>query len=93
MQARQVVERMIGALKNTFRCLNRERALKYHPRTAGKIINAACVVYNIMRNNGLPIAEVMDDAAPSNVAAEILPTQYFQLGTAKRNQIAQLLAQ
>ncbi|KAM7301324.1 putative nuclease HARBI1 isoform X1 [Ixodes scapularis] len=44
---RSVVERCIGLLKNRFRCLQRHRALYYHPSTATAIISACAVLHNI----------------------------------------------
>ncbi|KAM7304256.1 putative nuclease HARBI1 isoform X1 [Ixodes scapularis] len=44
---RSVAERCIGLLKNRFRCLQRHRALYYHPSTATAIISACAVLHNI----------------------------------------------
>ncbi|KAM7309526.1 putative nuclease HARBI1 isoform X1 [Ixodes scapularis] len=44
---RSVVERCIGLLKSRFRCLQRHRALYYHPTTATAIIMACAVLHNI----------------------------------------------
>ncbi|KAM7299918.1 putative nuclease HARBI1 isoform X1 [Ixodes scapularis] len=44
---RSVVERCIGLLKSKFRCLQRHRALHYHPTTAAAIITACAVLHNI----------------------------------------------
>ncbi|KAM7312642.1 putative nuclease HARBI1 isoform X1 [Ixodes scapularis] len=44
---RSVVERCIGLLKSRFRCLQRHRALYYHPTTATAIITACAVLHNI----------------------------------------------
>ncbi|XP_029835952.2 putative nuclease HARBI1 [Ixodes scapularis] len=44
---RSVVERCIGLLKSRFRCLQRHRALYYHPTTATAIITACAVLNNI----------------------------------------------
>ena len=78
--------------------------LKYQPRTAGTIVNAACVVYNILRKNNISNVDGVDDVAPSDsdldsqvpvVAAPISGTQaeYFAFGSAHRDQIASWITQ
>uniref|UniRef100_A0A1B0GQA0 Uncharacterized protein n=1 Tax=Phlebotomus papatasi TaxID=29031 RepID=A0A1B0GQA0_PHLPP len=47
-QARSVIERTNGRLKNLFRCLNSERKLRYRPEIAGQIVVACCVIHNIL---------------------------------------------
>lgn len=48
IKTRQTVERCIGLLKNRFRCISRERILKYDPETAGLIINSCVILHNMM---------------------------------------------
>lgn len=48
-KARNCVERCIGVLKCVWRCLNKDRALNYHPTFVTKIIYACGILHNIMR--------------------------------------------
>ncbi|CAG4992876.1 unnamed protein product [Colias eurytheme] len=62
--ARNTVERCIGVLKARFRCLLVARTLHYSPTTAGKIVNACCILHNIanMARAPLPPDEVYAEA-------------------------------
>ncbi|XP_035430552.1 putative nuclease HARBI1 [Spodoptera frugiperda] len=61
--ARNTVERCIGVLKARFRCLLVARTLHYSPITAGKIVNACCVLHNIANTarEPLPSDEVYEE--------------------------------
>ncbi|KAJ8911985.1 hypothetical protein NQ315_003267 [Exocentrus adspersus] len=49
-------------LKMRFRCLLKERVLKYHPHKAGEIINACCVLHNMCVRANVPLEdELVDD--------------------------------
>lgn len=48
---RSTVERCIGLLKGKWRCLNKERALKYTPTNAGFMINSCAVLHNFLIHN------------------------------------------
>ncbi|CAH1645625.1 unnamed protein product [Spodoptera littoralis] len=61
--ARNTVERCIGVLKARFRCLLAARALHYDPITAGKIVNACCVLHNIANKNRLPVPHLTPEEA------------------------------
>lgn len=60
IQARNCVERCIGVLKGRFRCLLKERMLRYSPHNSGLITNACCILHNICVKNGV----VLDDDIP-----------------------------
>ncbi|XP_046384778.1 putative nuclease HARBI1 [Ischnura elegans] len=47
-QTRNCVERLFGVLKNTWRCLHRERVLHYTPEAAARIIISCAVLHNLM---------------------------------------------
>ncbi|KAJ8974681.1 hypothetical protein NQ317_019837 [Molorchus minor] len=74
--SRNVIERVNGVLKNTFRCLSRHRILNYHPAKATHIIYASIVIYNMGLNAGLNMDvheddEEIDENLPVNVPVEI----------------------
>lgn len=54
-RARNCVERCIGTLKTRFRCLLRERVLRYEPHRVGVIVNACAVLHNMCRTAGMEI--------------------------------------
>ncbi|XP_043479940.1 putative nuclease HARBI1 [Leptopilina heterotoma] len=58
---RSIVEQTIGVLKSTCRCLRKERGLHYHPETAGKIVNACCILHNVRKHYRLPDVAIDDD--------------------------------
>ncbi|KAM7300940.1 putative nuclease HARBI1 [Ixodes scapularis] len=67
---RSVVERCIGLLKNRFRCLQRHRALYYHPSTATAIISACAVLHNICLASSEPEPESDSDPEESELESE-----------------------
>ncbi|KAM7289321.1 putative nuclease HARBI1 isoform X1 [Ixodes scapularis] len=67
---RSVVERCIGLLKNRFRCLQRHRALYYHPSTATAIISACAVLHNICLASREPEPESDSDPEESELESE-----------------------
>lgn len=54
----------VGVLKMRFRCILKDRVLKYQPHKAGQIINATCVLHNMCIRGNLPFEE-----------AEIIPPE------------------
>ncbi|KAM7311001.1 putative nuclease HARBI1 [Ixodes scapularis] len=67
---RSVVERCIGLLKNRFRCLQRHRALYYHPSTATAIISACAVLHNICLASSESEPESDSDPEESELESE-----------------------
>ncbi|KAM7281551.1 putative nuclease HARBI1 isoform X1, partial [Ixodes scapularis] len=67
---RSVVERCIGLFKNRFRCLQRHRALYYHPSTATVIISACTVLHNICLALSEPEPESDSDPEESELESE-----------------------
>ncbi|KAJ8964593.1 hypothetical protein NQ317_000078, partial [Molorchus minor] len=49
IRARNPVERCIGVLKGTFRCLLKDRTLHYKPEFAAQIVVACATLHNILR--------------------------------------------
>ncbi|KAF4517661.1 hypothetical protein B566_EDAN002893 [Ephemera danica] len=72
---RSVVERTIGAWKNTMRCMGRFRVLHYSPPKAGRLCLATAILYNIGKSrNVIPdepiVIEDEDDDNPDQGADE-----------------------
>ncbi|KAJ3640756.1 hypothetical protein Zmor_027299 [Zophobas morio] len=81
-RARSCIERCIGILKARFRCLIKERMLKYSPTKAGSIINACTILHNIMIHRNLPLPEeheiqnYMDDHEDEDLFAQPVANEH-----------------
>ncbi|XP_071652402.1 putative nuclease HARBI1 [Temnothorax longispinosus] len=64
VKARCCVERCIGTLKSRFRCILKERMLRYSPLSVGRIIVACSVLHNICNGGRL---DVLNDIHPEGV--------------------------
>ncbi|XP_050042697.1 putative nuclease HARBI1 [Dermacentor andersoni] len=60
---RNVVERGIGVLKASFRCLQRHRTLLYQPKDAASIVAACVALHNIASKAGEPQLQNIDEEA------------------------------
>lgn len=60
-RARNCVERCIGVLKMRWRCILKERVLRYHPHKVGQIINSCCVLHNMCIREDLVLDDEEDD--------------------------------
>lgn len=60
MKCRNPIERCNGVLKQRFRCLLKERQMRYSPEKAGLIINACAVLHNILVQAKFPLPEEID---------------------------------
>lgn len=69
-QARNVVERAIGVLKNRFRCILGARQLHYKPKMAGKITSVCAALHNICIHYKIESTVEPDESTeiPSNEA-------------------------
>ena len=59
------VEQCFGIWKEVFRCLNSKRLLHYGPDLAAQIIRASAILYNFMRDHGMPMPVAPGE--PNNV--------------------------
>lgn len=57
---RNIIERCIGTLKMRFRCLLKERELRYHPTRASIITNACATIHNFLIVNNYNIEAGVD---------------------------------
>lgn len=57
---RNIVERCIGTLKMRFRCILKERQLRYYPTRASNIINACATIHNFLIVNNYNIEADID---------------------------------
>ncbi|XP_049310675.1 putative nuclease HARBI1 [Bactrocera dorsalis] len=91
-KARNVVERTIGVMKCRFRCILRERKLRYPPSKATVISNVCCALHNICKQYNVndPEEETFVD-----VVVPLKPVEGNFSGTAadhRRRQIANALS-
>lgn len=61
MHTRNVIERVIGVLKQRFRCTHRHRTLHYSPVIASKIIYSCAFLHNLCINHNI---EAENDEIP-----------------------------
>lgn len=70
MSCRNPIERLNGVLKTRFRCLLKERCMRYTPVKAGLIINACAVLHNILTKSCVPVPneliDIDDNVEPNN---------------------------
>ena len=59
---RNPVERCNGVLKTRFRCLLKERVMRYSSAKAGLIINACAVLHNILTRECVPVLDEIMEA-------------------------------
>lgn len=75
-----------------FRCLLKERVLRYNPHKAGMIINACCVLHNmcIMGNVPLDEEDLVEDNQDEPVNINLFPIDIIAEGIRQRQNIVNL---
>nr|CAI5837281.1 unnamed protein product [Callosobruchus analis] len=89
IRARNCIERCNGVLKSRFRCLLKERVLRYSPERVGRIVNSCAVLHNICiaANLDLDVEEVVEDEVNNEVYENNLQENIFRQGQATRGHL------
>lgn len=61
----------LGVLKMRFRCINKERVLRYSPYKAGQIINCCGVLHNICVMGNVPLDEDNEEEVERDIDEDI----------------------
>lgn len=62
---RVVIETTHARLKNSFRCVKKDRVLHYHPDKAGMIVNCCAILHNLHVEEGSREPEEVEEAIVS----------------------------
>ncbi|KAJ3661733.1 hypothetical protein Zmor_006120 [Zophobas morio] len=84
IRARNTVERCIGVVKGTFRCLLKDRTLHYKPAFAAKLIIACATLHNILKRANVE-NELEDHDDPDNDHDNVDFADLYQEGINTRN--------
>ncbi|XP_050340014.1 putative nuclease HARBI1 [Bactrocera neohumeralis] len=89
IKARNTIERAFGVLKSRFRCISRERTLRYKHSKAALFVYTCTIFHNNLQNHGIFLndTEILPDRSPpENVGAisEIHSGEYYTRGRAAR---------
>lgn len=93
---RSKVERCIGVLKTRFRCMYKERKLRYSPKRANKIILSCVVLQNFLISRNYDIMADIDyqenvPVPENNNARDVNGGDYFRRGRIVRNSLIETL--
>ena len=82
-------------MKTRFRCILKDRVLKYHPLKVGQIVNAVCVLHNMCMRANIPLDDVYDEENDDNdedlhVIDDFIIDNVFQLGAQCRAELINL---
>lgn len=88
VKARNPIERAYGVLKSRFRCLSKERVLRYTHRNAAFIIYTCAIFHNVLIKRGIILSEdiMAESTAPGDAGTEtsIESTEYYAEGRRAR---------
>lgn len=89
IQARNCIERCNGVLKSRFRCLLKERVLRYSPERVGRLVNACAILHNICIAANLELDDdIIVEEEVNNVFQNDVQENFFRQGQAVRRHIA-----
>lgn len=87
IRTRNCIERCNGVLKSRFRCLLKERVLRYSPERVGKIVNSCAILHNMCVAANLELdEEVIEDDVNDDVYQNGLQ-DIFRQGQAVRRHL------
>ncbi|XP_017469373.1 PREDICTED: putative nuclease HARBI1 isoform X2 [Rhagoletis zephyria] len=89
IKARNTIERAFGVLKSRFRCLSKERVLKYTHTNAAFIIYTCAIFHNILQKRRIFLSEetmLPEDSPPDGVGMNtpIQSTEHYSEGRRAR---------
>lgn len=89
LQTRNCIERCNGVLKSRFRCLLRERVLRYSPEKVGKLVNACAILHNICIAANLELIDemIIEEEVNNEVFQNDNQGNVFRQGEAVRRHI------
>ncbi|XP_063910658.1 putative nuclease HARBI1 [Zophobas morio] len=90
--ARNSIERCIGVLKTAWRCLHKDRVLKYHPLFVAKIFYTCGILHNIMRMRNIEIEidyDMHNELEVEDFNDADFNVQLLHLGRQRRNNVIQ----
>lgn len=90
-KTRSIIERTIGAIKNTFRCTLGARQAHYKPEKATQIINVCCALHNLRLKYGLPADEFLDSDVEHNREDTPMENDSEETGQEIRQQLLRAL--
>lgn len=76
-------------MKNRFRCILKERVLKYHPFKVGQIINSVCILHNMCIRANIHFEGDEDGEEDDPNVADDLGRNVLALGQQRRAGIVQ----
>ncbi|XP_054084225.1 putative nuclease HARBI1 [Zeugodacus cucurbitae] len=85
IRARNAIERAFGVLKSRFRCLSKERALRYNHYKAALFIYTCTIFHNMLQKRGIFIdeTEISPERSPPE-DVEIRSGEYYSRGRTAR---------